>query len=113
MGMMGGEPCWANRRPRLFTGPAAAGPAIDITLRCTGEDAYTPKNTTIHTKQVASSFIPESIYCQLLLPTATDPPRAGRLSITLSSHMKGLLPRPGPHGAHQAQRLLTVVLAFL
>ncbi|MEI6647389.1 MAG: hypothetical protein WCP12_15240, partial [bacterium] len=53
----------AYRRPRLYTGPAAAGPAIDTTLpptqrlpptrclrrtrrrtgRCTGEDAYTPR----------------------------------------------------------------------
>jgi len=26
-------PCWANRRPRLFTGPAAAGPAIYLCVR--------------------------------------------------------------------------------
>jgi len=35
---------WANRRPRLFTGPANAGPpATPLCICCTGVDAYTPR----------------------------------------------------------------------
>jgi hypothetical protein len=41
--LLTGQIDWAYRRPRLYTGPAAVGPAIDTTLRCTGEDAYTPR----------------------------------------------------------------------
>jgi hypothetical protein len=57
MEWLGWMPCWANRRPRLFAGGTGSRqhkhPASG-----TGEDAYTPRLTTIHTKQVILSFIP-------------------------------------------------------
>jgi hypothetical protein len=43
---------WVNRRPRLFTGGAASRQKYTSRFRCTGEDAYTPKLTTIHVKRL-------------------------------------------------------------
>jgi hypothetical protein len=55
----GGNGSFAGRIGVLACSLAATKPpAIDITLRCTGEDAYTPRLTTIHTKQFLLSFIP-------------------------------------------------------
>jgi hypothetical protein len=70
MEWLGWMPCWANRRPSLFAGdvrrlpdrqhkhPASAYAKATADRSGTGEDAYTPRLTTIHTKQVILSFIP-------------------------------------------------------